>query len=122
MMNELYQLERMAKEAYAGYRFPQGLWDNSLSRHLSKYFAVVTALDRFVKITLSSFYLDITKDTLYADDIASTRRRCIIWVMKEVSVQLLSAVWKLIRFFFSDSPDDEDCYGSYSPASFGGDP
>ncbi|KAF8532114.1 tRNA synthetases class I-domain-containing protein [Gautieria morchelliformis] len=68
MMFELYQLEKTAKDAYASYRFPQ----------------VVTALDRFAKVTLSSFYLDITKDTLYADSAESPQRKSVIWVMNEV--------------------------------------
>ena len=45
---------------------------------------MATALDRFAKVTLSSFYLDITKDTLYADLAESPQRRSIIWVMNEV--------------------------------------
>ncbi|KAF8586622.1 isoleucyl-tRNA synthetase [Ramaria rubella] len=68
MMFELYQLEKTAKDAYAAYRFAQ----------------VVTALDRFAKVTLSSLYLDITKDVLYADSPESPRRRSVIWVMNEI--------------------------------------
>ncbi|KIJ34831.1 hypothetical protein M422DRAFT_233237 [Sphaerobolus stellatus SS14] len=68
MMYELYYLEKGAKEAYATYRFPQ----------------VVTALDRLAKVTLSSFYLDITKDALYADSLYAPQRKAAVWVMKEI--------------------------------------
>ena len=84
-MFELYQLEKTAKDAYANFRFPQGwnkFWNPWCS--LSDGLIVVTALDRFAKVTLSSFYLDITKDTLYADFAESPQRRSVIWVMNEV--------------------------------------
>ncbi|KAF8512558.1 tRNA synthetases class I-domain-containing protein [Hysterangium stoloniferum] len=67
-MFQLYQLEKLAKEAYTTYRFAQ----------------VVTALDRFTKITLSSLYFDITKDALYADSPESASRHNILWVMNEI--------------------------------------
>lgn len=47
-------------------------------------------LDRFAKITLSSLYLDITKDILYADLPDSLSRQGILWVMNEVNVSSIT--------------------------------
>ncbi|TDL24631.1 isoleucyl-tRNA synthetase [Rickenella mellea] len=68
VMHELYELESTATVAYANYEFPR----------------VVTALTKFANITLSSFYFDITKDTLYADSINSPQRRAVVTVLEQV--------------------------------------
>ncbi|GJJ15087.1 hypothetical protein Clacol_009362 [Clathrus columnatus] len=73
VMHELYHLERTSKEAYKDFHFSQ----------------VAVSLDRFAKVTLSSLYLDITKDILYADSPNSPSRQSILWVMNEVNTLIL---------------------------------
>lgn len=53
--------------------------------------AVVNALSNFANITLSSLYLDITKDCLYADAKSSLERRAVVSVLEQVIV--ISFVW-----------------------------
>ncbi|KAH7907567.1 tRNA synthetases class I-domain-containing protein [Hygrophoropsis aurantiaca] len=62
IMNELYKLENTAREGYVAYNFPK----------------VMTVLSNFANLTLSSLYLDITKDCLYADSIESKERRVVV--------------------------------------------
>lgn len=46
----------------------------------------MAALTNFANITLSSLYLDITKDVLYANDVHSIERRVVVDTLKRVSV------------------------------------
>ncbi|KAF8157025.1 tRNA synthetases class I-domain-containing protein [Crassisporium funariophilum] len=68
IMHELYTLEQIALEGYASYNFPQ----------------VITSLNNFANITLSSLYFDITKDNLYANSIDSFERRAVVTVLEKV--------------------------------------
>ncbi|KZS97143.1 isoleucyl-tRNA synthetase [Sistotremastrum niveocremeum HHB9708] len=68
VMHQLYLLEKTALESYALYNFPR----------------VVNSLSHFANITLSSFYFDIMKDSLYADAINSAQRRATVFVLRQV--------------------------------------
>ena len=54
------------------------------NRHLLPAWIVINTLNHFANITLSSLYLDITKDVLYADAIDSHQRRAVITVLEQV--------------------------------------
>jgi isoleucyl-tRNA synthetase len=47
--------------------------------------AVVNVLSNFANITMSSLYLDIVKDILYADSPDSLRRRSVVTVLDKVT-------------------------------------
>ncbi|CAD6940236.1 unnamed protein product [Tilletia caries] len=65
---ELYRLERSCRDAYEAYDFAQAM----------------RRLTEFASGPLSSLYLDITKDVLYADPQSSSRRRVILAVLDQV--------------------------------------
>ncbi|KDQ10334.1 hypothetical protein BOTBODRAFT_494107 [Botryobasidium botryosum FD-172 SS1] len=67
VMHQLYQLESLARAEYATFNFHR----------------VVQALTTFANTTLSSLYLDISKDSLYADPTTSVERAAIVTVMNE---------------------------------------
>ncbi|KAJ3520544.1 hypothetical protein NM688_g9147 [Phlebia brevispora] len=69
VMHKLYELDTTARTAYASYYFPK----------------VVTALSNFANITLSSFYLDITKDRLYANALSDPERRATITILDTIT-------------------------------------
>ncbi|EJD54726.1 isoleucyl-tRNA synthetase [Auricularia subglabra TFB-10046 SS5] len=68
MMHEMYELQREAHAAYATLNFPK----------------VVTSLVNFCNVTLSAFYFNITKDSLYADVADAPRRRAALTVFDHV--------------------------------------
>ncbi|KAJ7207110.1 tRNA synthetases class I-domain-containing protein [Mycena pura] len=68
IMHELYVLEQNAFEGYSQYNFAK----------------VVASLNNFVNITLSSFYFDISKDTLYANSLDSLKRRQVVTVLEQI--------------------------------------
>ncbi|KAH9477821.1 Isoleucine--tRNA ligase, mitochondrial [Psilocybe cubensis] len=68
VMHELYTLEQTALEGYKSYNFPK----------------VISALNNFANITLSSLYFDITKDCLYANTIESHERRAVCTVLEQI--------------------------------------
>ncbi|PCH44886.1 isoleucyl-tRNA synthetase [Wolfiporia cocos MD-104 SS10] len=68
VMHELFKLEKVAQQSYAAYDFPR----------------VVNALANFANITLSSLYLDITKDCLYANANDNLQRRAVVTVLEQV--------------------------------------
>ncbi|KAI0938609.1 hypothetical protein AcW1_001709 [Taiwanofungus camphoratus] len=76
IMNELYKLENTALQGYATYDFPR----------------VINALSNFANITLSSLYLDITKDCLYANAKSSLERRVIVAVLNQVLTTMTSVL------------------------------
>ena len=53
-------------------------------RHILFAWIVISTLNHFANTTLSSLYLDITKDVLYADAIDSHQRRAVITVLEQV--------------------------------------
>lgn len=56
--------------------------------------SVVTTLNHFANITLSSFYFDITKDCLYADDVNSHQRRAVVTVLEQACIS--SDTWSIV--------------------------
>lgn len=68
-MHELYQFDQACRAGYRDYTF-------------NKIYQAVTS---FATTTLSSLYFDVIKDSLYADDLASDRRRDILRVLQNVS-------------------------------------
>ncbi|GAA5896774.1 hypothetical protein JCM5296_002998 [Sporobolomyces johnsonii] len=68
ILHELYVLDQTAREAFATYQFNKAY----------------QALSTFSNSTLSSFYFDITKDSLYADSKASLARRQVVYTMQKV--------------------------------------
>ncbi|KAH7926232.1 isoleucyl-tRNA synthetase [Leucogyrophana mollusca] len=76
VMNELYKLEATAREGYSSYSFPK----------------VMNALSNFANITLSSLYLDITKDCLYANAVHSKERRAVVATLERVLDTMTSAM------------------------------
>ncbi|KAG6887858.1 hypothetical protein C0992_010462 [Termitomyces sp. T32_za158] len=76
VMHELYTLEETALEGYSSYNFPK----------------VINSLSNFANVTLSSLYLDITKDCLYADSISSLERRAVVTVLEQALVTMTSVL------------------------------
>ncbi|KAG6872580.1 hypothetical protein C0995_008647 [Termitomyces sp. Mi166 len=74
VMHELYTLEQTALEGYSSYNFPK----------------VINSLTNFANITLSSLYLDITKDCLYANSLASPERRAVVNVLEQALTTMTS--------------------------------
>ena len=90
VLNELYELDQVAREAYNSYAFNRGwcsqpiikasLAHNSLAAH--------AALMAFSNSTLSSLYFDVTKDSLYADAKSTPRRQQILFTLQTVGPAL----------------------------------
>ena len=80
----MHELDAIARSGYSAYNFPKGRLLSPFLMAFCSLFAVVTALSNFANITLSSFYLDITKDRLYANAPDSVDRRAVITVMEQV--------------------------------------
>ncbi|THV04716.1 isoleucyl-tRNA synthetase [Dendrothele bispora CBS 962.96] len=76
VMNELFQLEKIALENYGSYNFPK----------------VMNTLVNFANITLSSLYFDFTKDCLYADSVHSLQRRAIVTVLEKILETMTSVL------------------------------
>ncbi|GAA5989113.1 hypothetical protein JCM10908_001163 [Rhodotorula pacifica] len=68
ILHELYELDQTARDAFATYQFNKAY----------------QALSAFSNTTLSSFYFDVTKDSLYADSHSSLARRQIVHVLQKV--------------------------------------
>ncbi|KAK0541043.1 isoleucine-tRNA ligase [Tilletia horrida] len=68
IMQELYRLEKACRAGYEAYDFAQ----------------VMRRVTEFASGPLSSLYLDITKDVLYADPADSARRQIILAVLDQV--------------------------------------
>ncbi|KZV99615.1 isoleucyl-tRNA synthetase [Exidia glandulosa HHB12029] len=68
LMHEIYGVQKEAHEAYLSLNFPK----------------VVTSLVNFCNVTLSAFYFNITKDTLYADSADAQPRRAALTVFEHV--------------------------------------
>ncbi|KAG6909906.1 hypothetical protein DXG01_014426 [Tephrocybe rancida] len=76
VMHELYTLEQTALEGYSSYNFPKA----------------INSLTNFANITLSSLYLDITKDCLYANARSSLERRSVITVLEQALTTMSSVL------------------------------
>jgi len=68
ILNRLFELDALVREAYAQYDYKR----------------VVAALSNFMNVELSAFYFDIRKDCLYCDPISSTRRKAALTVIDAV--------------------------------------
>ncbi|GAA6001181.1 hypothetical protein JCM10207_007447 [Rhodosporidiobolus poonsookiae] len=68
ILNELHELDSTAREAFAEYQFNKAY----------------QALSTFSNSTLSSFYFDVIKDSLYADSKSSLPRRKVIYTLQKV--------------------------------------
>ncbi|KAG6854411.1 hypothetical protein C0991_006953 [Blastosporella zonata] len=76
VMHELYTLEQTALEGYSSYNFPK----------------VINSLTNFANITLSSLYLDLTKDCLYANAKSSAERRSVVTVLEQALTTMTSVL------------------------------
>ncbi|GAA6059397.1 hypothetical protein JCM10212_003629 [Sporobolomyces blumeae] len=76
MLHELHTLDRTVREAFATYQFNRAY----------------QALAAFSNSTLSSFYFDVTKDTLYADSRESLPRRHVIHTLQHIFDTYLSVL------------------------------
>ncbi|KII91192.1 hypothetical protein PLICRDRAFT_37894 [Plicaturopsis crispa FD-325 SS-3] len=76
VMNELYNVETIAREGYESYNFAKAM----------------TALINLANVTLSSFYLDITKDCLYANALNSPERRAVVTVLAQTLSTITSVM------------------------------
>jgi isoleucyl-tRNA synthetase len=68
MLNRLHELDQEVRAGYTAFDFKQ----------------VFAQLSNFCVVDLSSFYLDIRKDTLYCEPISSVARRAALTVMEEL--------------------------------------
>lgn len=68
MLHELAILSQTAEKAYDDYEFNRAM----------------TALSNFCTTTLSSFYFEIAKDSLYNDAIGSQRRESTVYMLEQV--------------------------------------
>lgn len=93
MLHELYKLETTVLEGYRSFNFTQGdiivLSMISFVSFIWLALIVFSALTYFANVTLSSFYFDITKDSLYADSEHSRTRQNVIFVLQKVGFWLL---------------------------------
>lgn len=71
VLHELSLLAESAETAYDEYAFNRAMSD----------------LSQFCASTLSSFYFEIIKDSLYADSMASERRKGTVYTLQQVSLQ-----------------------------------
>lgn len=107
MLSELHQLESNARDAYNSYAFNRGEYRPCL--RISTILTiccdkVYQNLVTFTNTTLSAFYFDIVKDSLYADSTtASVKRRKIIWTLQQVSRPLLQSSSPSVAFAFQSS-------------------
>ncbi|GAA5822946.1 hypothetical protein JCM5353_007907 [Sporobolomyces roseus] len=76
ILHELYTLDQTAREAFSSYQFNRAY----------------QALSTFSNSTLSSFYFDVTKDTLYADSRTSLDRRQVVYTLQKVFDTYLSVL------------------------------
>ncbi|GAA5926472.1 hypothetical protein JCM10213_002362 [Rhodosporidiobolus nylandii] len=109
ILNELYELDRTAREAFADYQFNRAY----------------QALSTFSNSTLSSFYFDVTKDTLYADSKSSLARRQVVHALQKVFDTYLSVLAPLapllaeeIHHFRNGATADPDPENAGAPSVF----
>ncbi|GAA5983162.1 hypothetical protein JCM5350_007903 [Sporobolomyces pararoseus] len=74
ILHELYNLDQTAREAFSSYQFNRAY----------------QALSNFSNSTLSAFWFDVTKDTLYADSKNSLNRRKVVYTLQKVFDTYLS--------------------------------
>ncbi|GAA5903873.1 isoleucine--tRNA ligase ISM1 [Sporobolomyces salmoneus] len=74
VLHELFTLDQTVREAFSTYQFNRAY----------------QALSNFSNSTLSSFYFDVTKDTLYADARTTLARRQVIYTLQKVFDTYLS--------------------------------
>ena len=67
-MHELGRLSQISIKAYDEFNFNRAMVE----------------LAHFCTSTLSSFYFEIIKDSLYADSLKAERRKAIVWTLKQV--------------------------------------
>lgn len=90
ILHELYELDQTAREAFSTYQFNKGarrlplLLSADALTPITLPLAAYQALSAFSNSTLSSFYFDVTKDTLYASSLSSLARRHIIATLHTV--------------------------------------
>ena len=62
-------------------------FSNQTSEHYQAFAfnRVIQEINNFTNTTLSAFYFDIIKDSLYADSIQSSRRKGVLEVLANVS-------------------------------------
>ncbi|KAG9052648.1 isoleucine-tRNA ligase [Serendipita sp. 407] len=82
VLNELWNLERDAKQAYDTFAFHE----------------VVASLSRFVNATLSSLYFDVSKDVLYADPSSSPNRLAILYVLNSTLQTMTPIIAPLVPY------------------------
>ncbi|KWU46368.1 isoleucyl-tRNA synthetase [Rhodotorula sp. JG-1b] len=68
ILHELYELDQSARKAFGTYQFNKAY----------------QALSTFSNTTLSAFYFDVTKDSLYADSHTSLARQHVVHVLQKV--------------------------------------
>ena len=83
-MHDLYELEQAALSSYAQYNFPKGTSPVFGTLSWLELRTVISTLNNFTNITLSSLYFDITKDNLYANSPSSLERRSTVTVLQLV--------------------------------------
>ncbi|GAA5947425.1 hypothetical protein JCM3765_001673 [Sporobolomyces pararoseus] len=74
ILHELYNLDQTVREAFSSYQFNRAY----------------QALSNFSNSTLSAFWFDVTKDTLYADSRNSITRRKVVYTLQKVFDTYLS--------------------------------
>lgn len=82
VMHELHKLDTTALHSYASYDFAR----------------VANALLYFANVTLSSLYLDITKDCLYANARESVERQAVVSVLERVLVTMTSVITPILPY------------------------
>lgn len=87
MLHELGKLQQTAQEAYEEFTFNKG---RSGAFGLVLTVSVLQGVASFASSTLSTFYFDVAKDTLYCDPVNGARRQAIIATQSHVSLTNLS--------------------------------
>ncbi|MDR2074881.1 MAG: isoleucine--tRNA ligase [Holosporales bacterium] len=92
-IEDMPELERLILHKL--YRLNETMIDCIKSYELQHFY---TSLHTFCSNELSSFYFDISKDTLYCDSKDSTKRRACLTVMNEIFVNLVHWIAPLLSF------------------------
>jgi isoleucyl-tRNA synthetase len=95
MMHKIYNLQKEAHEAYSVLNFPKGGIAFLIAGPVLISCAVVAPLIAFCNVTLSAFYFNVTKDTLYADLPDLKQRRAVLTVLQHVGELLQNVRYTL---------------------------
>lgn len=96
ILHELSVLQSTAREAYDTFAFNKGevgrvASTDEMRRRTSLTSSVLQSVSTFTSSTLSAFYFDMIKDTLYCEGVDNERRKAVAATLKHVRVLIIHA-------------------------------